>query len=235
MFEDLFFRGGGGGFLPGLTLSVLVLLLPLLIGLAIPYAVLHFRDSRGVERDPQLGLKTALYFFYSVSVLLFLSGLSVVAVDTLSDLQLFGAPGMGRFGRNSANSFSPAKRFGAGLMFSGFTFGLVQFVLIHMSTNNRRWPLVRRVFGGWRLAVTGMVVLTMFTLLVVMLFQDNVRPEAIQDFFAILLVWTPAWLIDLVLLRTRSQQYPIEEESPPERIVRRERREGEGGLRRGES
>src|SRR5713226_907560 len=105
----------GFGLFSGLALTALFGLVPfLLLGLAIPYAILHSRDSRSVERDPQLGLKTALYFFYSVSIFLFLVGLSVVAVDTLSDLQLFGAPGMGRFGRNSANSFSTEKRFGAG-------------------------------------------------------------------------------------------------------------------------
>src|SRR5262249_22138511 len=159
----------------------------------IPYAILHYRDSRGVERDPQLGLKTALYFFYSVSVLIFLIGLSIVAVDALSELQLFGPGGGGGgvFGR-PRGGFTPVQRSGTAFMFAGFSFGLVQFVLIHMATNNRKWPLVRRVFGGWRMAVSGMVVLTMFTWLVQTLFQEHVQPDAIQDVFAILFVWTPA-------------------------------------------
>jgi hypothetical protein len=227
----LVFRGSG---VSGIAVSALIALPPLLLGLAIPYAVLHYRDGRGGERDPQLGLKTALYFFLSVSVLILLVGMSIIAVDSLSDLQLFGA-GRGGLARSNPRSFSEPKRVGAALMFAGFTFGLLQFVIIHMATNNRRWPLVRRVFGGWRLAITGMVVMTMFTLLVIMLFQESVRPEDIQDFFAILFVWTPAWLIDLVLLRTRSQQYPPDEEPPPELSARRERKEGEGRLRRGEA
>jgi len=237
MFDDFFFRGGGALF-SGLAISSLFALLPLLLGLAIPYAVLHYRDSRSVERDPQLGLKTALYFFYSVSVLIFLSGLTILAVDALRELQLFGTGGGGGgvFGR-PRGGFTPLQRSGSAFMFAGFSFGLVQFVLIHMATNNRKWPLVRRVFGGWRMAVAGMVVLTMFTVLVQMLFQENVQADAIQDLFAILFVWTPAWLVDLILLRTRSQQSHQEEEPPiPERFGRRLPREGEGGgLRRGES
>ena len=233
MFDDLFFHGGA--LFSGLAISSLLALLPLLLGLAIPYAILHYRDSRGVERDPQLGLKTALYFFYSVCVLLFLVGLSILVVDSLREMQLFGPRAGGGFGRPPSSGFTPFKRSGAAFMFAGFSFGLVQFVLIHMATNNRKWPLVRRVFGGWRMAIAGMVVLTMFTILVQTLFQENVQPDTIQDVFAILFVWTPAWLVDLILLRTRSQQYHVEDEPIPERFARRERREGEGGLRRGES
>jgi hypothetical protein len=231
MIEDLFFRGGS--FL-GPTVTAL-LALPLLLGLAIPYAILHYRDSRGPERDPQLGLKTALYFFFSVSVLVFLLGASIIGVETLNELQLFGPVGGGGGVARARAGFGPAKRLGAALMFAGFTFGLVQFVLIHMATNNRKFPLVRRVFGGWRMVIAGMVMLTSFILLVQLLFQENVQPNAIQDAFAVLCVWTPAWLIDLILLRTRSQQYPVEEEPIPERFGRRIRSEGEGGSHRGET
>jgi hypothetical protein len=236
MFEDLFMRGR---LFSGFAITAVLVLPLLLLGLAIPYAILHYRDSRGAERDPQLGLKTAMYFFFSVSVLVFLLGVSIIAVDTLNELQFFGpvgggGGGGGGFGR-ARGAFGPTKRIGAAFMFAGFTFGLVQFVLIHMATNNRKWPLVRRVFGGWRMAIAGMVVLTWFTVLVQTLFQENVQPDAIQDAFAVLCVWTPAWLVDLILLRTRSQHYHVEDEPIPERFGRRERREPEGGSRRGES
>src|SRR5262249_37244416 len=166
MFDDFFFRGGGALF-SGLAISSLFALLPLLLGLAIPYAVLPYRDSRSVERDPQLGLKPPLYFSSSVSVLLFLSRFTLLSVAALLELQLFGTGGGGGgvFGR-PRGGFTPLQRIGSAFMFAGFSFGLVQFVLIHMATNNRKWPLVRRVFGGWRMAVAGMVVLTMFTVLV---------------------------------------------------------------------
>jgi hypothetical protein len=215
----------GFGLFSGLAITALLFgLLPfLLLGLAIPYAILHSRDSRGVERDPQLGLKTALYFFYSVSILMVLMGLSIIVVDLLRDLQLFGPAPFGPRPRGGS-SFNSTRRFGSSLMFAGFIFGLVQFIIIHMTTNDRRWPLPRRVFGGWRLAVSGLVVLLTFTGLVVSLFQENMQVESLQDFIAVLSVWSPAWLVDLVLLKSRSRQYVVEEEPPPRtRFPRRER------------
>lgn len=213
----------GFGLFSGLAITALFGLVPfLLLGLAIPYAILHSRDSRDVERDPQLGLKTALYFFYSVSILMILTGLTVIVVDLFQELQLFGPVGFGR-GPRPGGSFNSAKRFGASLVFAGFTFGLVQFILIHMATNDRRWPLPRRVFGGWRLAVSGLVVLLTFTGLVVNLFQENMQIDTLQDFIAILGVWSPAWLIDLVLLRSRSRQHVQDQEEPRQRFPRRER------------
>jgi hypothetical protein len=233
MFEDLFFRGRFGSSVAGVAV---LLVLPLLLGLAIPYAILHYRDGRSAERDPQIGLKAALYFFLSVSVFIFLLGASILVVETLNEMQLFGPVGGGGFRGGPKAGFNVMKRSAAGFMFTGFTFGLVQFVIIHMMTNNRKFPLVRRVFGGWRLAVSGMVVLTWFAILVQMLFQENVQFDEAQDAFAVLFVWTPAWLIDLILLRTRSQQeYPLEDDEPiPERFGRPESKERDVGSRRRE-
>jgi hypothetical protein len=232
MLEDLF---GRGRFASSFAITALVVVLPLLLGLAIPYAILHYRDSRAAERDPQIGLKAALYFFLSVSVFIFLLGASIVAVDTVDEMQLLGPVRGGGLGR-PMGGFSPMKRSGAAFMFTGFTFGLVQFVLIHMTTNNRRFPLVRRIFGGWRLAVEGMVVLTWFTILVQTLFQQNMPVDEVQDAFAVLFVWSPAWLVDLILLRTRSQQHPLEDEEPiPERFGRTESKERDAGSRRREA
>ena len=80
----------GFGLFSGLAFSALLFgLLPFfLLGLAIPYAILHSRDSRGLERDPQLGLKTALYFFYSVSILMVLTGLSITTLRHYDEMGL---------------------------------------------------------------------------------------------------------------------------------------------------
>jgi hypothetical protein len=211
----------------GLALLVqIILVIPfLLLALAIPYAVLHSRDSRSLERDPQLGIKTALYFFYSVCILLVLTGLTVIVVDMVQDQQ-WGAPA-GGFARppRSGEWFNTAKRNGTALIFAGLTFGLLQFVLIHMATNDRRWPLVRRVFTGWRMAISGLVVLTTFTLLVVNLFEVNVQIDSLKNFLAILCVWGPAWLVDLILLRYRSYRFALDEERLQERLHHRERPE----------
>ena len=220
---DDMFRGLGMGV--GLLASAFLLVPFVLLGLAIPYAVLHSRDSRSLERDPQLGIKTALYFFYSVCILLILSGATVIVVDMVQDQQ-WGAPA-GGFApvRRSGEWFNPAKRNGTALIFAGLTFGLLQFVLIHMATNDRRWPLVRRVFTGWRMAISGLVVLITFTLLVVNLFEVDVRIDSLKNFLAILCVWGPAWLVDLILLRYRSHRSVLEEERMQERLHHRERGE----------
>src|SRR5262247_3661522 len=58
--------------------------LPLvLLGLAIPYAVLRARDSRE-QPDSQLGLKAGLHYFLSVGILQFLTGLSIIALDLIT-------------------------------------------------------------------------------------------------------------------------------------------------------
>ena len=118
--------------------------------------------------------------------------------------------------------FNEAKRNGAGLIFAGIVFGLIQFVLLQTMTNDRRWPLPRRVFSGWRLAISGLVVLTTFSALVVNLFQENMKLDSLKNWLAILSVWTPAALVDLILLRYRSRRYAVDDEHLRERTPRRE-------------
>jgi hypothetical protein len=219
------------GFLFG-TFVILLGLMPfMLLGLAIPYAILHVRDSRGVERDPQLGLKTVMYFFFSLCILLVLTGITIIAVDTVRETK----QGMGAQPRPAVVGMPPpparpgpdvwfnsTKRNAAALMFAGFSFGLLQFVLIKTMTNDRRWPLPRRVFGGWRLAFSGLVVLTALTWLSFLFFQEAMQPDALKDPFAVLVVWGPAALVDLVLLRVRSQRSSLAEVLARERIPRAE-------------
>jgi len=211
------------GFLTGIGLVYFFLLSPfVLLGLAIPYAILHARDSRGLERDPHLGLKTAMYFFYSLSILIVLTGLTIIAIDMVQERQgLFGAPAPVR-APQSTQWFNEAKRVGAGLIFAGIVFGLIQFVLLQTMTNDRRWPLPRRVFSGWRLAISGLVVLSTFSALVVNLFQENMKLESLKNWLAVLSVWTPAALVDLILLRYRSRRYAVDDEHLRERTPRRE-------------
>src|SRR5437667_8120455 len=73
------------GFLEvGVLWSVGLVVLPfVLLGLAIPYAVLRARDSRD-QPDSQLGLKTGLHYFLSVGILQFLTGLTIIAVDLIT-------------------------------------------------------------------------------------------------------------------------------------------------------
>jgi hypothetical protein len=188
-----------------------VLLFPvLLLGLAIPYAVLRLGEQKSEEPDPQLGVRTALFFFFSLSVILALSGLTIIAVDFVQERGLGFRRGGGRgwpmaeFKLNS--EFTEQKRLGMGLVVGGGIFGLLHLVLLALLRGNRRWPAARRVFNGWRLAIHGLVLLSTFTALAVVFLQENPQMQTVRTLVAILTVWVPAWVIDLFLLRLRSKR-----------------------------
>jgi hypothetical protein len=171
----------------------------LLLGLAIPYVVLRMRDQQSLEHDPQIGLKAALYYFFSISILLIELGLTVLAIDALSE----------RPARSGLNS---AQRTGAALVVAGVlgTFGYL--MLIKSLTNDARWPAARRLFVGWRFAVNGLVVMGAFTALIIAIFQKDTgtgsEGEFVRSLIATLLIWLPGWGIHLILLHLYRDQLP---------------------------
>jgi hypothetical protein len=174
-----------------------LLLIPVaLLGLAIPYAVLYVKDRRNEEHDAEIGLKSALYYMLSLSILLILTGLTILVIDFLVEDKRAPAPTP-----RPSSEFSPVQRTAFALMVSGFAIGLFHLVVILGFTNDRRYPATRRVFVGWRLAICSLVVLVSFTVLVVQVFQKDVRWEDLKPVFGTLLVWGPAWLIHLLLMR----------------------------------
>lgn len=200
-----------------LTLSLLAtfagVLFPfLLLALAIPYAVLKLRRQRDEENDPQVGLKAALHYFFSVSVILFLSGFNILAVEWVREKKPPPAPVVGRQPKRplaaSITGENPTQRLGTALTFSGLTFGLAHLALIVLATNDRRWPAARRLFTGWRLAIHGLVILFVFTGLMITLFVEDLEMETLKSYLATLAVWMPAWAVDFTLLRLHSRQPP---------------------------
>jgi hypothetical protein len=192
-----------------MLLVYVALLLPvLLLALAIPYAVLRLRAQKNEEQDPQLGLRTALHFFFSLSVLLVLNGLTIIAVDFVRDRNPpVPRPGFPQRQQNFAlqDEYTDAKRAGVGLILGGVVFGIIHLVLLTTVTRDRRWPEARRLFNGWRLAIHGLVILAVFTWLMIALQQRVVPMETVRSLLAALLIWVPAWTVDLVLLRWRSR------------------------------
>ena len=173
-----------------------------LLGLAIPYAVLYLRDSRNEEHDTEIGLKSALYFMFSLSILLALAGLTVLVVDFLSEEKGFSASA------KSFTDFNANQRNGCAMIVSGFAIGLFHLVVLVGFTNTRRYPAARRVFVGWRLAINSLVVLAAFTALVVQVFQKDVSWDDLKVTFGVLLVWGPSWLIHLLLMRFYGSAVP---------------------------
>jgi hypothetical protein len=215
--------------LPLLSGSVLfIALVPaLLLGLAIPYAVLALRDSREVERDPQVGWKAALYFIFSLCLLQVLTGLTVFIYDLLD-----GAPAPliapapppqpwqqfpnqvqppFRTGPAVRPPWSPtaSQRTAVGLAFAGFVLGGFHLFLIHMASNAQRFPAARRVFLGARLAVHSLIVMGAFTVLIILMMDlEGVRWESLKPVVVTLVVWGPSWMIHLILLSNASRKAP---------------------------
>jgi hypothetical protein len=183
-----------------LTASVVMYaILPLfLLTLLVGYILLRQRDNQRQERDPELGIKVALHFFFSVCLLLLLTGLTVVTVDAMTSTKA------GRLAP-PRDGMSAAQRTGWGLAVAGLLLSVLHFVLVKAMTNDSRRPAARRFFLGWRFVINGLVFVITVAGLIVTLFQkdfgdDNTR----KTYLAILLIWGPAWLIHLILLRVLS-------------------------------
>jgi hypothetical protein len=188
----------GFEFIGGLVfVYTLILAASSLISLAIPYIVLRMRDSRSGTPDPQIGIKAALYYFFSVGIILFLTGLTTLIMDILVDKK--AAPGQG---------MNAVQRTSLGVMTSGAFFALLHLALIKGATNDRN-PAARRIFAGWRLAIHGMVVVLTSTIFLGILFQKDFGGDSLKDvrrqLLGVLLVWVPSWVLHFVLVRVYSQ------------------------------
>ena len=170
----------------------------MMLGLAVPYLVIRLRETK----DPMAGLKVGLQFFFSTSVLLVLTGFTILLVDLLErDTILFG-PAKGIPGRDAFPN--PAQRTAFALILSGLLFATVHFLLIIVFTRDAFSSPVRRTFLGWRFAIHGMIVMIALTFLLVDLFRENNRNlnmSQLRIFLGILIIWTPSWLVHLFLLR----------------------------------
>ena len=175
-----------------------VSLLPfVLLGLAIPYAVLRVRDSRE-QPDSQLGLKTGLHYFLSVGILQFLIGLSITSWDLITRED--------RLPRKGADA-DEALRVGVAVAAVGAAFAFLHLILLTAGTDDSRKPIVRRTFTGWRFAIHGLVVLFCVTAWLTIIVQKSAHWKDVKPFFAILLVWFPSWLVHIILLWIRAIGY----------------------------
>src|SRR5262249_46610685 len=96
-----------------------------------------------------------------------------------------------------------AIRIGAAIAVAGAAFAFLHLLLL-TGTDDRRNPIARRTFTGWRFAIHGLVVLFAITACLVTLVQDKSTWRDAKGYLAILLVWFPSWLVHIVLLETRA-------------------------------
>jgi hypothetical protein len=205
---------GLGSFIAG-TVLVMVFIFGIvsLVSFAVPYMVLRIKDMKSEKPDPQIGVKSAMYFFFSNGIMVFLFGLTILVVDLLVSGDDFRArrqfgPGPGDDG------LSEAKRIGLAFMVSGLIFALLHLGLVKGMTNDRN-PASRRIFAGWRMAIHGMVVLTTLTALLVVYFQRDMGDlRTRKALWGVMLVWIPSWILQIVLVWFYSQ--PLYEPSRSE-------------------
>jgi hypothetical protein len=194
----------------------------LLLGLAIPYAILKVRDARSEDSDSEIGLKSALYYGFSLGILLSLAGLTFLVYQLFEvSMPTNVAPPSTKMAQNT--------RVGLGLLASGIPTAVTHLVLILGMTNDRRYPDVRRIFVGWRLVIHGIVVLTAYTYFMVLLFFEDLANVDMSDLrlpMSVLLVWLPSWLIHLVLLRVYQRSVMPRLRMVPPTIPPREEEDG---------
>lgn len=211
------FAGAIGVSFAFVMMSVLPLLL---LTLMIPYLTLRIRDAQSAERDPEIGFKALLWAFISLSIVLFLTGATVVVVDLVVDVKqkqpaIFQPqPQPGAFGQQlpppapKKEDFpNTAQRTGGAMMGVGLVGVLIHSLVLVLMTNDRRWPSARRAFLGWMLALNGVIVMIDATALLVMVVQkDFDEPNAINALLGVLLVWMPAWVVTFSFLRSFARQ-----------------------------
>ncbi len=191
------------------TVIVLAVVPTLLLALAIPYAVLRLRDTQSTPHDNQVGLKAALYFFSSVGIMLILNGGFILVLE-----EFVIKPQREEFQRAFAAAKEPDEfpnqthRVGFGLATAGAVLTVFHWLFIMAATNDGRFPSTRRLFGGWRFAIDGMIVTIAVIALALILWQkegfmgDKFKyPRRIT--YSALMVFAPAWLLEMVLLLVR--------------------------------
>lgn len=197
------------------SMSFLLMAIPFALTLlAAPYMVLRFWFARAEEQDPQVGLKCALYFILSLGVLMFLGGLNILVYDLVGRGNWFEKAG------DLLSKFDGTHRAACSFMLSGFVFAFFNLVLILGYTNQSRFPETGRVFVGARFAVHSLIVLAATTMVIFLIFQEIVPTGALEFSLSVLMVWGPAWLIHLIMLKSSRGMG-----SPPPKVVSRRKRD----------
>lgn len=192
-------------------------LLPVaLLALAVPYTIIRLRGE--TRPDSQLGAKVAFQFFFSSSIMIGLTGLTILAVDWM--LREGSAPppteiGFERLTLESwtAAGFNTAQRIGFAFILSGLAGAAIHALLLHATTVIHRHR-IRRTFIGWRFAIHGVIAMFALTALLVILLQpkpfEQPTVSAVRAVTAVLLVWGGSWVVHLILLFELSLRIPTE-------------------------
>jgi len=179
----------------------------LLLSLVLPYFPLR-QAAGSAELDPQLGLKVVLQFCFSVCVLVFLLGLTIVVRGLFEEFS--SARGAGGLGRGAYPYEVGSYLAGAGLVLAG-----MYLSSLYCGSNQRRFPAAGRFYTFWRFAVHNLVIIGVVCLLAVTVAEPapNRQPSYNEYMtrqwvlLATLVVWGPSWLIHLWLVWKQTHSF----------------------------
>lgn len=197
-------------------IAALALFIPLAVGL--PIMIVQSRQTSAEDQDNQVALKCVLYFIYSLGILMFLFGLTILALDFIVAGKWFSDA------QERVMTFSSLHRNAAALMLSGFVFYFFHLVLIMGHTNNYKQPYAGKFWVSWRLVVHSLVILAVTTAIIfeIMTKIDVTEEKHLRPYLAILVVWLPSWLIHLAVAKNPKAAKPVRKtgEGDEERPVR---------------
>lgn len=200
----------------GVILMMVGILPTILMVFALVYVALRVRDAKAETPDPDLGLKAAYWFLYTLGILILHVGLMVLfshwfqqIVSTNNRNQFQNPVPMGKAGFPApvpvpvaSDEWSAESRTGWALILAGGLTSGAFFMIGAFGTRDSQWPTVRRVFVGGRLAIAGMFTIFAFVALVVLQFQKDVPPGGLfPTTLATLAVWVPSLAIHIFLFR----------------------------------
>jgi hypothetical protein len=190
---------------------------------AVQFVALRIRDARATPQDPHLGRKALLYFFVNAGVFLALIGLTISSADWVAYLFEEAITAQQQQRANPAPNQPPAflqpppvvppvappprdwfndqQRLAAGLVTSGFLYGVLFWLIARVATNDKQFPAVRRAFAAVRLLVAGVVVVTLGTVAIVQAFQRGETDfDQVATEIGIAVVWGPTAVLHMLLL-----------------------------------
>jgi len=162
------------------SLSFLMVYVYVVVPLApIVYIFIKWRFYRdNSSPDPQLGMKTVLYYFKTLAYQAVIASLAVLFYGLLGNEKDAIEVGLGIF-------------ISCGLLY------VVHYIIIPKLTNTREFPLTARIYTGFNLIIVGLVGMISFVITVVLLIEQGLKKAELP--LAVFVVYAIAWVVQTLL------------------------------------
>jgi hypothetical protein len=145
----------------------------------IVYIFIKWRSYRdNSPQDPQLGMKTVLYFFKTLAYHTIIAALAVLFYGVLT-------------------SKGDTIEIGLGIFISSGLIYILHHFFIPRLTNTREFPLTERIYTGFNLIIVGLVGMISFVITAAFLFDNFLKNGELP--LSIFIVYTIAWVVQTLL------------------------------------